>query len=125
VSVGEKAVVADTHESGWKNVEEETPNKFHGAQGHGVFLIAVGVVLPVEADFADLEGLDAVVGDGDPMGVAGEVLEHLLGTAERSLGVHDPLFVAYGLEPALPCPGMGELEELSVKFELLLVESVL
>ncbi len=30
VSVGEKAIVTDTHESGWKNVEKETPNKFHG-----------------------------------------------------------------------------------------------
>ena len=52
VSVGEKAVVPDTHESGWKNVENETSNKFHGTQSHGAFLIAVGVVLPAEADFA-------------------------------------------------------------------------
>ena len=63
-SAGEKAIVADMHESGWKNVEKETPNKFRGVQCHGAFLIAVGVVLPTEADFAVLEGLDALVGDG-------------------------------------------------------------
>ncbi len=94
VSVGEKAVVADTHESGWKNVEEETPNKFNGAKGHGAFLIAMGVVLPAEADFAVLEGLDASVGDGDSVGVAGKVLEYLGRSAERRFGVDDPFFVA-------------------------------
>ena len=88
-------------------------------------MIAVGVVLPTETDFAVVEGWDASVGDGDPMGVAGEVLEHLLGTAERWFGVDDPLFVPYGLEPAVPCLGMGELKELSVKFELLSLESAL
>lgn len=87
MSVGKKAVVADTHESGWKNVEQKAPNKFHRAQGHGAFLIAAGVVLPTEVDFAVVKGLDASVGDGNPMGVAGEVFEHLLGTAERWFGV--------------------------------------
>jgi len=94
VSIGEKAVVADTHESGWKNVEEEAPNKLHGIQGHGALLIAVGVVLPTESDFAVVEGLDASVGDGDSMGVAGKVLEYLGGPAERWLGVDDPVLVA-------------------------------
>jgi len=94
VSVGEKAVVADTHESGRKDVEEEPPNKFHGVQGHGALLIAVGVVLPAEGDFAVVEGMDASIGDGDSMGVAGKVLEYLGGAAERWLGVDDPVFVA-------------------------------
>ncbi len=92
VSVGEKAVVANTHESGRKNVEEEPPNKFHGVQGHGALLIAVGV-LPAESDFAVFEGLDASVGDGDSMGIAGKVVEYLGGPAERRFGVDAPFFV--------------------------------
>ena len=93
VSVGEKAVVADTHESGRKNVEKKAPNKFHGVQSHGALLIAMGVVLPAESDFAVVEGLDASVGDGDSVGVAGKVLEYLGGAAERRFGVDDPFFV--------------------------------
>ena len=65
------------------------------------------------------------VGDGDAVGVSGEVLEHLLGTAERRLGVDDPLLVPQRLEPALPGFGMGEVEEFPVEFELLLLESAL
>jgi len=38
--------------------------------------------------------MDASVGDGDSVGVAGKVLEYLGGAAERWLGVDDPVFVA-------------------------------
>ena len=125
MTVGEKAVVADTHESRGENVEKETPNEFHGAQRHDAFSVALGVILPAEADFSALERLDTLVGDSDSVRVAGEIFEHLGGTAERRLGVDDPLFVSQGLEQALPRLGMGELEELPVEFELLLLESAL
>ena len=52
MTVGEKAVVADTHESRGENVEKETPNEFHGAQRHDAFSVALGVILPAEADFS-------------------------------------------------------------------------
>ena len=38
-----------------------------------------------------LEGHEAVVGDGHAMGVAGEIAEHMMRTAERWLGVDDPV----------------------------------
>ena len=37
-----------------------------------------------------VEGEDAAVADGDAVGVAGKVGEHLLGSAERALGIDVP-----------------------------------
>ena len=66
-----------------------------------------------------------MVGDGDAVGIAGEVLEHLLRTAEGRLGVDDPVFVSQRLEPALPGLGMLEVAKSSVKLELVVLEGVL
>ena len=33
----------------------------------------------------------ATVGDGDPVGIAAEIGQHLLGRAERRLGIDDPV----------------------------------
>ncbi len=41
-----------------------------------------------------LEGHEAMVGEGDAMGVACEIVENLFGTAEGWLGVDDPILLA-------------------------------
>ena len=58
---------------------------------HGSLLISVGIILPAETNLVMLEGHQAMVGDGHAMGVAGEITEHMMGTAERWLGVDDPV----------------------------------
>jgi len=42
------------------------------------------------------EGQETVIGDGDAMGVAGEIAEHRMGTAEGWLGVDDPVLTEQG-----------------------------
>jgi hypothetical protein len=34
-----------------------------------------------------------MVGDGDAVGVASQLVEHMFGTAEGRLGIHDPVLV--------------------------------
>ena len=92
-AVGEKAEMADADESGGKRVEEEeAPNKFFGGQGHDLALVAVSAILPRKGDDSVFDVEDAVVGNGDAMGIAAQVIEDLLGSAERRLGVDDPWF---------------------------------
>ena len=43
-----------------------------------------------------LESHEAVVGDGHAMGVAGEIAEHMMGTAKRWLGIDDPVLTEQG-----------------------------
>ena len=41
-----------------------------------------------------LESHEAMVGDGDAMGIAGQVVENMFSTAEGWLGVNDPVLSA-------------------------------
>jgi hypothetical protein len=54
-----------------------------------------------------LESHEAVVGDGHAMGVAGEIAEHMMGTAERWLGVDDPVLTEQGTQEGAECLFIG------------------
>ena len=69
----------------------------------------MGIVSPAEGDAIVLEGHEAVVGDRDTMGVAGQVVENMLGTAEGWLGVDDPVLLAELPEEVAECIRRGKL----------------
>ena len=121
MSVGKKAVVANPHEATGEHVEKEPAKKLEGVEAHGSLNALVRVVLVAESDHAVVEGDQPLIGDGDTMGVSGEVLEHLLGTTERGLGVNHPVFVSKGLEPTFPCLGMFEFAKIAVETKLLVL----
>ena len=91
VPVGQKAVMADVLKPCRGNVQEEAANEFVGGEGHGLLRRTVLVVLPEKGDAAVAETHQAVVGDRHAMGVAGEIVEHVMGAAEGWLGIHHPL----------------------------------
>jgi hypothetical protein len=57
-----------------------------------------------------------MVGDGHPMRIAAEILQNVLGTAKRRLGVDHPFCVPHGGqilgEGSRPCSGSSALEEM-------------
>jgi hypothetical protein len=118
VAVSEKTVVTDVHESTRQNVEKEPSQKLHSVQSHGAMTATPGVVLPEECNLAVFKGDEPLIGDSHAMGIAGKVLEHLLGAAEGRLSMDNPIFVPYGLEPGLPNFGMLEVAKSSVKAKL-------
>ena len=65
----------------------------------------MGVVSPAEGDLIVLEGHETMVGDGDAMGIAGQVVENMFSTAEGGLGVDDPVFLAELLEEVVEAAG--------------------
>jgi len=72
-------------------VEQEPPQKFLGRHRHQALLALVGIVFPAKSDLAVGKVHDPVVGDADAMGVAGQVVEDVLGTSEGPLGVDHPI----------------------------------
>jgi hypothetical protein len=94
MTVGEQTIVADVHEALGENVEKEASEELDGVQVHAALATPVSIVFPVEAHLAIVKAEEALVGDGNPVGVASEVLEHLLGTTEGRLGIDHPGFVA-------------------------------
>ena len=69
----------------------------------------MGIVSPAEGDAIVLEGHETVVGDRDPMGVAGQVFENMFGTAEGWLGVDYPVLLAELPEEVAECIRRGKL----------------
>ena len=57
---------------------------------YAVAKVVMAIILPTEADPALGETDQAAVGDGHAMGIATEIIENPLGSAERSLGIDHP-----------------------------------
>ena len=65
--------------------------KFFGGHRHQPLLALVGIVFPAESDLAVGKVHDPVIGDGDAMRVAGQIMEDMFGPAEGPLGVDHPI----------------------------------
>ena len=71
--------------------------------GHDLLLPAVSIVPPAEGDAIVLKGHEPMVGDGNAMGVASQIVENMLGAAEGWLGVDDPVLLAEFPEQVAEC----------------------
>ncbi len=81
----------DTDEALWQDVKQKPAHKLLRGNSHGPVLVTARIVPPTECNVAFVEGNEPMVGDGDTVGVAAEVTDHLLGAAEGGLGIHDPV----------------------------------
>ena len=97
---GQEPKEADADEAARQSVQQEPSQKLVGGNGHLALLVAVGVVFPTEGDRLAVEGDEPVIRDGDPMSIPGQVLQQVIGAAERRFGVDDPLFLAHGSRKA-------------------------
>jgi hypothetical protein len=93
-AVGEEAEVADADQAFGQNMDEKAAQELLGGNGHDLVLAAVSIVSPAEGDAMVLASHEAMVGDGDAMGIAGQVVENIFSTAEGWLGVNDPVLSA-------------------------------
>ena len=91
VPVAQEPEVAYLHEPVGEDVEKEPPDELGGVEGHDLLFIAVGIILPQKGDPAILHADDAVVGNGDPVGISPEVTKDGLRPVEGRLGVDHPL----------------------------------
>ena len=86
-------------------------------------LIVVSGVAPTKGDLSVVESNQSVVGDGDAMGIAAEILQHVIGSAEGWFGVDDPIFAEERTQPGCEELGMGERCEFSGQVQLATLES--
>jgi len=91
VSVCQQAEVTNPHITFGQYVKQESSDKFVSLERHGFFAVIVGIITPEKRDMAIPVGKDAVVTDGDPMGISAEVLENTFGAIEGRFAVDNPL----------------------------------
>lgn len=93
VSVCQQAEVTNTHITFGQYVKQEPSDKFISLERHGLFAVIVGIITPEKRDIAIPVGKDAVIADGNPMGISAEVLKNALGAIEGRLAVDNPLLL--------------------------------
>ena len=106
-------------------MQKETSQEFLRGERHLSLLITVRIILPAEGNLVMLEGHEPVVGDGDPMGVAGEITKHMMGSAEGWLGIDDPVLTEKGSQEGTECFLIFQRLESSGESELALPKSSL
>ena len=73
--------MADADQAFGQNMDEKAAQKLLGGNGHDLVLAAVGIVSPAEGDAMVLASHEAMVGDGDAMGISGQIVENIFSTA--------------------------------------------
>ena len=79
----------------------------------------------MECDFDVLHILEPLIADGDPMGVAAEIVDDLLGAAEWRLGVDHPFPVPERSQQRPEGVGFGQWRQVAVEGQPLLFKRFL
>ena len=126
-AIGEEAVVANAVEAGRDHVEEHAADELGRRQSHRPLAGCAGpaVVGVAEAHGPAVEAAQALVADGDSVGVAAEVVEDLFGAGEGSLRVDHPVGLAGRAEMLGEAPGVAERLQPAREAELSGLEGVL
>jgi hypothetical protein len=97
-AIGQESEGTDADKAAGQNMEKETSQELLREERHLSLFITVRIILPAKGNLITLEGHQTVVGDGDAMGVAGEITQHMMGSAEGGLGVDDPVLTEQGTQ---------------------------
>jgi hypothetical protein len=84
----------------------------------------MSVVLPSEGDAIVVEGDETMVGDGNAVGVASQVVEDMFSAAERRLGIDDPPLPEELIDEMVEAIRLSEADDRSVELELVLVKEL-
>jgi len=82
---------------------QETPQELFVRERHDAALAVVRVVLPAEGDVRIGHLDQTMVGDGDAMRVAGQIVQHVFRPAERFLGVDHPVVFQQSVQKRVEC----------------------
>jgi len=108
VAISQEPIVADSDQAGRQAVQQEAADELHRADGNGLGAVFLSV-LGREGDHSIFKGSEAAVGNGHPMGIAGQVVQDLLRVFDRVAHTDHPVFGKQG--------GLQGLIPLRVAFE--------
>src|SRR2546422_9702526 len=99
-------------------MQQEAAQELIERYGHQFLFIVVSRVAPTKGDLAVGQRDQSMVGDGHAMGVAAEILEHVLGAAKGWFGVDDPVLSKQRSQPGSEDLGLREQSQIAGKMKL-------
>ncbi len=94
VAIAHETEVADTVKSWRQDMDQKAADELIARQRHGLDLVGMTIVAPLEGHRCVVDVEETMIGDGHPMGISAKVIEHLLRSGKRRLGVDHPLLFA-------------------------------
>lgn len=91
MTISKKSVMTNAVETVWQSVKQETADELISIERHHLPLAVVAIIFPSERDTIAIDADEAGVGDGNSVGVASEVGQHLYGSCEGRLGKNNPV----------------------------------
>ena len=110
--------MADTDEALGEQMQQEAAQELIQRYGHQFLFIVVSRVAPTKGNLAVGKRDQSMVGDSDAMGVAAEILEHIVGAAEGWFGVDDPVLSEQRSQPGSEDLGLREQSQVPGKMAL-------
>ena len=121
---GEQAKVADPDEALRQDVQQKAAQEFIDSEHQGADLAPVSIILPPKRDGLVGDGDEPVIGDGDAVGVPGEVVQHVARAAKGRLRIDHPRLAIEGSEPRAKGRFGGERRERARKVQVALCKGV-
>ena len=106
-------------------MKQEPADKLLGLEGHGFLAVMVGIIAPEEGNLAILEGEEAIIADGDSVGVSAEVGKNPLGAIEGGFAIDDPLLAVEKPHKGLEVSGIFEMTKRVWEKEIPFFEAIL
>ncbi len=110
-AVGKKSEVADADQALGQNVDQEAAQELICGDRHDLLLAAVRIVFPAKRDPIILERHQSMVGDGDAVRIAGEIVQNMFRTSEGWLGVDHPVFAEEESQERVESAGLSKVLE--------------
>ena len=85
VAVGEQAEVSDLDEACGQGVDQEAADELDGIEGHDCAAVVMSGVSPAKAHLSAVEAEQSPVGDGNTVGIAGQVFSTCSGPPKGGL----------------------------------------
>jgi hypothetical protein len=118
VSVGQQAEVPYPDKASRQDMEEEPADKLLGLEHHGLLAVMVCIISPEEGNLAVPDGEEAVIADGDSVGISTQVLQDPLGAIEGRFAIDHPFFMVERPDEGCEVSGILEQAELAGKDQL-------
>ena len=117
--VGEETVMSNAVKAIRQNVKQEAADEVVAVKGYEAVAVwaFTPIVFPLEGDAAGLESDKPAVGDGDAMGVAREIRQHLIRSSKRPLGVDHPIAAMERLQEGAKRIDVGKIGMLAKEAE--------
>ena len=103
--------MADADQPFRENVDQESSQKLICGNRHDFLLAAVRIVFPAKRDSIILERHQSMVGDGDAVRIAGEIVQNMFRTSEGWLGVGHPVFAEEESQERVESAGLSKTLE--------------